>query len=293
MADPLHDEPISDLKEPVRRIPTDRDEKPQPGIALCLSGGGYRALLFHCGALLRLNEIGLLPQIARISSVSGGSITAALLGLKWKDLHFNQLKVASRLIEEVINPLRKFSETTIDTWSILGGVMLPGSASERAKRYYKQYLFGDATLQDLPDDWSNAHRSTEGPRFVINSTNVQSGVLWRFMKPYMRDYRVGEIRSPKLELAVAVAASAAFPPFLSPLTLEFSPNDFTPSSGLDLQVAPYTTKVFLTDGGVYDNLGLETAWKRYKTILISDAGQNLTDDPTPDTNWLSHSKKNR
>src|SRR5262245_28221555 len=48
----------------------------KPGIALCLSGGGYRAMLFHLGALWRLNEAGLLSQLKRISSVSGGSITA-------------------------------------------------------------------------------------------------------------------------------------------------------------------------------------------------------------------------
>ena len=45
-------------------------------LALCLSGGGYRAMLFHVGMLWRLNEVGLLSQMDRISSVSGGSIAA-------------------------------------------------------------------------------------------------------------------------------------------------------------------------------------------------------------------------
>src|SRR5262245_32760704 len=49
---------------------------PAAGIALCLSGGGYRAMLFHVGALLRIKELGLLPKINWFSSVSGGSITA-------------------------------------------------------------------------------------------------------------------------------------------------------------------------------------------------------------------------
>jgi len=49
-------------------------DKLEDGIGLCLSGGGYRAMLFHVGALYRLNEFGLLPRIARIASVSGGSI---------------------------------------------------------------------------------------------------------------------------------------------------------------------------------------------------------------------------
>ena len=49
-------------------------------------------------------------------------------------------------------------------------------------------------------------------------------------------------------------------------------------SGLDLQQPPYTDDVFLADGGVYDNLGLETAWKRYQTILISDGGGHVGGD---------------
>jgi len=52
-------------------------ELPQDGIVLCLSGGGYRAMLFHPGALWRLNEAGCLPKLARVSNVSGGSIVAA------------------------------------------------------------------------------------------------------------------------------------------------------------------------------------------------------------------------
>jgi predicted acylesterase/phospholipase RssA len=73
-----------------------------PGIALCLSGGGYRAMIFHLGALIRLNETGLLAKLNRVSSVSGGSITAAQLGLKWRSLTF-QNGVARNLKELVVN----------------------------------------------------------------------------------------------------------------------------------------------------------------------------------------------
>ena len=47
-----------------------RDER--EGTALCLSGGGYRAALFHLGALRRLNELGVLAQVDTFTSVSGG-----------------------------------------------------------------------------------------------------------------------------------------------------------------------------------------------------------------------------
>jgi NTE family protein len=69
---------------PVRVLDTGSDHDdpraPEAGIALCLSGGGYRAMLFHLGALWRLNELGYLAKLARVSSVSGGSIEEARSG---------------------------------------------------------------------------------------------------------------------------------------------------------------------------------------------------------------------
>src|SRR2546425_2429212 len=85
----------------------------QPGIALCLSGGGYRAMVFHLGALIRLNETGLLKKLARVSSVSGGSITAGMLGLRWSNLNFAS-GVATNLISEVVDPIRRLADQTID-----------------------------------------------------------------------------------------------------------------------------------------------------------------------------------
>src|SRR5215211_345577 len=60
--------------------------KLEPGIGIALSGGGFRAMLFHAGVLMRLNELGVLSAAKRISSVSGGSITAGHLALSWKAL---------------------------------------------------------------------------------------------------------------------------------------------------------------------------------------------------------------
>lgn len=110
-----------------------------------------------------------------------------------------------------------------------------------------------------------------------------------FSKPYMADYRVGRIDRPTVELAVAVAASSAFPPVLSPMDLEIDPRSVVPHSGLDLQREPFTRDVVLTDGGVYDNLGLETAWKRYTTILVSDGGGKLQPEAEPKRDWVRHS----
>ncbi len=268
--------------QPIREIPGEELKPPKPGVAFCLSGGGYRAMVFHLGALLRLNEAGLLKKLARISSVSGGSITAGTLGLKWKKLNFNAQGVAANLAEEVVKPVLDLAGHTLDVVSIIEGLISPfKSVAEKVADSYRSHLFGHATLQDLPSDG-------EGPRFVINATNVQTKVLWRFSKPYMGDYRVGLIKNPTLELAVAVGASSAFPPVLSPVELKVHAQDFDPTSAGPLQKPPYTTGVILSDGGVYDNLGLETAWKEYETILVSDGGGATPDDPNPHKDWGRH-----
>jgi NTE family protein len=190
---------------PVRLIPGDDKKQPRAGIGLCLSGGGYRATVFHLGALIRLNELGLLPKLDRISSVSGGSITAGFLGLKWSALDFDGSGIASNLVAEVVTPIRAMATHTLDVAGVFGGILLPGTVAEHIANAYRKYLFGDSTLQSLPDS----------PRFVMNATNIQTGSLWRFSKPYMGDYKVGLFRNPTLDLAVAVGASSAFPPVLS------------------------------------------------------------------------------
>jgi NTE family protein len=255
------------------------DRAAEPGLGLCLSGGGYRAMIFHAGVLWRLYEAGLLLKLNRISSVSGGSITAGILALKWKMLSGNLAHFDEEFLKEIVAPLRALASTTIDAPGIIFGLLLPGRVSDRITAAYEKHLFGAATLQDLPDS----------PRFVINATNVQSAALWRFSKSYMGDYRVGLVRNPTTRLSQAVCASSSFPPVLSPTELSLNPSAFEPDSGKDLQRAPFTSQVVLSDGGVYDNLGLETVWKRYQTVLVSDAGGKTAPDERPKSNWASHS----
>ncbi|MFA6957128.1 MAG: patatin-like phospholipase family protein [Thermoanaerobaculia bacterium] len=280
---PPRDEASPDLLSPVEAIRTGpRRSAVRDGVALCLSGGGYRAMLFHAGALWRLNEAGWLPKLDRVSSVSGGSITAAVLGLAWSRLELDSEGRAAKFREVVVDPLRSLASLTIDAPAVVRGLLTPGPISERVEKSYRKHLFGKATLQDLPDR----------PRFVINATNMQSGALWRFMKPYMRDYRVGQVLHPKVSIALAVAASSAFPPFLGPVRLAIDPKDLAPGDGFeDLHREPFTREVVLCDGGVYDNLGLETAWKRYRTILVSDAGGQMRPEPDPHNEWFGQSRR--
>lgn len=270
----------SEAAAPVEMINTaSRHREPEEGVALCLSGGGYRAMLFHLGSLWRINELGLMKKLDRISSVSGGSITAGVLGMNWNKLEFSAAGIAANYKEMVVDPIRYLAGKTIDRKAIFTGALAQGSISDKVADAYRKYLFNDKTLQDLPND---------PPRFVFNATNVQSGALWRFMKPYMRDWKVGEVKNPIITLAVAVAASSAFPPVLSPAELELENDQFTPGSGAQFQKEPFTTDVVLTDGGVYDNLGLETAWKRYKTILVSDAGGQMAPEGDPKRDLAGH-----
>jgi NTE family protein len=255
-------------------------EGKKAGIGLALSGGGFRATLFHIGTLWRLNELALLEKIDRISAVSGGAITAGMLAKEWERLDFKG-GIARAFLSLVVDPLRDFCRRTVDALAIGQGLLTPWkSVSEAVQARYDEYLFGGISLRRLP----------ENPRFVFNSTNLQTGKDFRFSRPYIGDYRIGLIRDPDLPLSVAVTASSAFPPVLSPVILRDLP-PFELVEGADLHGDPrYSREIYLTDGGTYDNLGLETVWNRYDTVLVSDAGAPFKIDDTVRVDWLSQAR---
>src|ERR1700730_1886199 len=113
-ARPMEDFDMNDLPNPEHDVPAGSGD----GVALSLSGGGYRAMVFHVGALWRLNEVGLLQKGNRISSVLGGSITAGVLALCWKQLDF-QGGVAKKF-DALVSSIRKMSETSVDAGAIIG-----------------------------------------------------------------------------------------------------------------------------------------------------------------------------
>jgi NTE family protein len=250
-------------------------EKLEDVVGLCLSGGGYRAMIYHVGALVRLNELGFLPRLREIASVSGGSITAGMLAVAWPKLQFNDAGCATNLTELVANPLIRFAAIGVDVRAILTGLLPGRTAADSIAAAYDRHLFHGATLQDIPDC----------PRFTFMATNLQTGSGWRFAKAYAADYRVGRIDHPRLSLACVVAASSAFPPFLSPVRLKFDPGTVKQTAGADLHRSPFTEIAVLTDGGVYDNLGLERVWKRCRTILVSNAGRNTPEIGSPTGRW--------
>lgn len=281
---------------------------PAQGAALSLSGGGFRAMLFHTGTLWRLGELGFFSdkplvriahrtgeatnvgKLERVSSVSGGSIVSAVLALAMPRLeNLEGPAFVAAFNDAVVAPVRRLAGLNLAGTSVKGifavlrDVFAPGSVNDHVAAAYDAHLYHGKTLQDLPDRI----------RFIFNASNLQSGALWRFSKPYMRDWRVGEVKNPTLSLATAVGASSAFPPVLAPATLDLSSAQFTPDSGDgrdaigSLQRAPFTTSPSLADGGVYDNLGLETCFKRYKTLFVSNAGKPFEFRGEISRNWVS------
>jgi NTE family protein len=250
--DGIRDEPdVLDLK----------GSPPTTGVGLCLSGGGYRAMVFHLGTLRRLNETGWLHQLTDVASVSGGSIIAAHLGRVWGKLDFGADGVARNFDSVVARPIMDLAAKTIDLPSVITGLLVPGWISKRVQKRYDSLLYHGATLQDLPGE--------NGPRFVILATNLTNGRLWKFGQKEMGDWSMPAIKHPTVSLAEAVAASSAFPPFLSPHVLRIKGRP----------------ALQLCDGGVYDNLGLEPVVKNCATVFVSDGGGTFAEQVRPKKNW--------
>ncbi|AXB48881.1 patatin [Amycolatopsis albispora] len=222
-------------------------------------------MLFHTGALWRLNELGVLSRLDVLSSVSGGSITAGALAKAWPDLEFED-GVASNFVPAVVDPLRRLANRNIDVRAVLRGLLRPGrSVGDEVIAVLREHLFGDVRMSELP----------EKPQFVFNATNLQNGELWWFYRDKEPPTAAGE----PILLATAVAASSAFPPFLSPITVPTSARER--ESGL-----PETA--MLSDAGVFDNLGLDPVLPRCDTVLVSDAGQKFDFQPRIKRNWVLH-----
>ncbi|MBP2236303.1 NTE family protein [Sinorhizobium kostiense] len=254
-------------------------EKLEDAIGLCLSGGGYRALLFHAGAIFRLNELGLLNKLDRVSSVSGGSMAAAALAVAYGKFSFDPNGRVTNLRETFLEPVLSQADDSIDIASGFAGLNPFTSAAEEAARSYDRNLTHGSTLSQLPVK----------PRFVFNATNLMTGSAFRFQRAYIADYKIGQFTGLDLRLADVVAASAAFPPFLSPAIVNLSPGTIEAHTKGKMATAPYTEKAILTDGGVYDNLGTETVWRRCRTVLVSDAGHPFSFEDEPKQNWLQQS----
>ena len=116
-------------------------------------------MLFHLGALWRLNEMGYLRKLERISSVSGGSITAGVLAVGWTELGFDAAGVGKNFASGVVDPIRALAGKTIDAPSIFSGVFGPGHVSDKIANRYREFLFGHKTLHERIPGGASGHET--------------------------------------------------------------------------------------------------------------------------------------
>lgn len=244
-------------------------------IGLALSGGGFRATLFGLGSLWRLNDAGLLGKLDRVSAVSGGAIVMGVLAHRWRQLDFADGR-AGNFEQLIARPVMDFCSQTIDIGAGLKGWLTPGKTAGDflADRYAKD-LFGSETLKGLQPAVGQAW-----PSFVFYATNMQTGRSFRLRPDMVADWKIGINRKVDIPLAVAVAASSAFPPIFSPIVLKTEPADWTDGSPLP-NLEALRRRIVLADGGIYDNMGLESLASKVDMVLVSDAGAPFDIDETP------------
>lgn len=247
-------------------------------ISLAFSGGGVRATVFHLGVLARLARQDLLGNVEIVSSVSGGSLAAGLViasaGNRWP--------TSREYLHDVVpRCLAVLTTRNVQRTYVLNSLLLPWRlASGRAS------VLGDA----LESNWGIVGKLADlpiAPRWIINATCYQTGKNWRFQRDLMGDYQTKYVTDPDFRLSQALAASAAVPGLIGPLRIrsrryrwsEYREGDWH-------KMAPKYEHLHLWDGGVYDNLGVESLFKpgeglREGTdyLIVCDASRPLSSVP--------------
>ncbi len=247
-----------------------------PSIGLALSGGGSRAIAFHLGCLRALNDRGILPKTRVISSVSGGSVIAAMYayssdsfdkfdtrvvallrsGLVWR---IARHAVLSATLPKSLLTMATAGATalacdfarTLISLANIAGLNLPtdkewlhapirrySSRPVAFEQALEKYIFGGATMPQV---------ARPGLDIVINATELRTQTAFRFGSKSSGSWRFGRVSNNDLAVAKAVAASAAYPLLLPALDERLT---------FERKGATRTARVILTDGGVYDNLGV-------------------------------------
>ena len=233
-----------------------REAPKKHDLGLCLSGGGFRATLFHLGAARRLHELGILNRVDAISGVSGGSIFAGVLAHVAISNNWQQALEIDDYDAQVAERVRALTSRDLRTLPFV--VTLPYNWLWPGPRaYLLQYLLArrlsPAKLSDLP----------QRPYFVFCATDLWYGVNWESSRDESHSYMTPPFEdAPGWPLAWAVAASACFPPMFGPM----------PLGPVRRRRGGSPSPITLSDGGLYDNLGLEPVWKETACVLVSDAG---------------------
>lgn len=260
-------------------------------IALCLSGGGLRATLFHLGVIRALRECRIdgtraLDRISEVYSVSGGSILAAHMMLRW-DLYTGDDAAFAEASKQIYALAQRNIRDRVLRRAVLSALPLRvrNALSDSPVCGRTHWLMGeyDHLLKKARIDEATAAHGPK-PRFHLLSTNFRTGELCSFSGDHFEveghDGGLSATPCGHLTLSRAVAASSAFPPMFPPMLLDDKllarPRD-------DAFLLPLQ----LSDGGVYDNLGIEKFWRNLdrspelvRTLIVSNAGSPFRAEAT-------------
>lgn len=268
-------------------------------IGVALSGGGYRAAIYHIGTLKKLNSLGILQHVDKLSTISGGSITGAAYCLhkgsfeefedkiydalttksviryvlfSWKFIRF-ALFTSFFLVSIILSLFTYFAPFSIIVLIMLFYILIKYQfkilpISEIIENAYEKFFYSGAVLADLRDK----------PELAIGSTNLQTLRHFTFSKRKMEDSSYAFRNPPvyfegeKFPVSRAVIASSCVPFAFTPITID---KDFYKNPDQFGSVAPR-----LVDGGVYDNQGAHKLTQKnssYKcdVVIVSDAGNKL------------------
>jgi NTE family protein len=210
------------------------------GIALCLSGGGFRAALFHLGAVRRLYEIGLLDRVRTIAATSGGTVLSAFLAARCEVWRHQGLSTAE-WERSISVPFRSVASKNLNTIPILVGWLpwnwMNNAGLDAMADACEARGITRQTTADLPHE----------PEFLFGATDLVSGDGFLFERANLIPRRI----------ATAIAVSSCFPGFFRPFS-ESAPE-----------------RIALVDGGVRDDRSVEPVWRTHRHLLISDGGDVL------------------
>jgi NTE family protein len=227
-------------------------------IGLALSGGGSRAMAFHLGCLRALDDLGILERIGVLSTISGGSVIGAyyaytthLSFAEFESRIRSELRrgFLGRIALELAKPNNLLACLTSDLTSRvdqIGGVFnwKPGLRRYRSRTD----MFRNVLDRDLFPKLSMSSPRRNDLEVVIGACELRTGTAFRFGNRKSGDWRHGEIITGDNTVAFAVASSAAYPLLLPALDRFFV---------FRRRGEEKEHRVLLTDGGVYDNLGVQ------------------------------------
>lgn len=229
-------------------------------IGIALSGGGIRATVFHLGVLKWMAERGVLEEVKRVSSVSGASLCIGMIyahnNLKWP--------TSKEFLNTVLPSIEKALLTSDLQLSALRKLII-------SPNYWDKKV--NVLAKVLESKWGvhgNLSELIGNVMWYINCTTYETGKRFRFCKDNMGDYLIGYVANPDIPLSDVMAASAGFPVLIGPYSLSPENYRWTPSYYAKSGWQPPNKTIHLWDGGVYDNLGLESIFKPKNGGTLSD-----------------------